>query len=68
MFANIGDRIVIEGTHLGQGRRIGEITGVGREGAPPYHVRWLDSGTTSLIYPGPEAHIEHPAPGGESTS
>src|SRR5689334_3001865 len=63
MFAHVGDRIVVEGTHLGDNRRVGIITAVGHtDGAPPYQVRWLDNGHTTLIYPGAEARIEPPAP------
>ncbi|MEV4346476.1 DUF1918 domain-containing protein [Actinoplanes sp. NPDC049596] len=60
MIARIGDRIVLEGTHLGDSRRIGVITAVGHaDGGPPYEVRWLDDGRTTLIFPGAEARIEH---------
>jgi hypothetical protein len=59
MDAKTGDRIVIEGTHLGDERRIGIITAVYHlDGGPPYQVRWLDSGRSSLIFPGAEARIE----------
>jgi len=61
MIAHIGDRLVVEGTHLGDRRRIGIITAVAHDdGAPPYTVRWLDDDRTTLIFPGPEAHIEPP--------
>ncbi|SNY59107.1 DUF1918 domain-containing protein [Paractinoplanes atraurantiacus] len=64
MIARIGDRIVVEGTHLGDNRRIGVITAVAHaDGRPPYEVRWLDDGRTSLIFPGPEARIEQAAGG-----
>ncbi len=63
MLAHVGDRLVVEGTHVGDARRIGVITGVRHpDGTPPYEVRWLDSGHEALIYPGPEAHVE---PAGE---
>jgi hypothetical protein len=59
MIAHAGDRIVLDGTHLGDARRVGIITAVGDDdGAPPYRVRWLDDGRTTLIFPGPEARIE----------
>ena len=62
MIAQVGDRIVIEATHLSGARRVGVITAVCHpDGAPPYQVRWLDSGHTTLIFPGAEAQIEHPA-------
>jgi len=34
----------------------------GDEGTPPYLVKF-DDGKTRLIYPGPDAVIEHPAAG-----
>jgi len=62
MIAHVGDRIVIEATHLSETRRVGVVTAVGHaDGAPPYRVRWLDDGRTTLIFPGAEARIEHPA-------
>jgi len=61
MYAHIGDRIVLEGTHLGDARRIGVVIAVSRsDGSPPYQVRWLDNGRTTLIFPGAEAHVETP--------
>ena len=60
MIAHVGDRIVIRGTHVGDGTRVGVITGLRHaDGTPPYEVRWLDGGHTALIFPGPEAHVEH---------
>ncbi len=47
-------------------RRTGVVTGVrGPEGSPPYQVHWSDAdrGHDSLVYPGPDAHIEHPPDG-----
>ena len=61
MIAQVGDRIVLEATHLGEARRIGVITALGHDdGAPPYRVKWLDTGHISLVFPGADAHIEHP--------
>jgi hypothetical protein len=69
MIANVGDRIVIEATPLNETRRVGVITAVGHaDGAPPYHVRWLESGQTTLIFPGAEARIEHPVGTAESAT
>lgn len=66
MKAHIGDRLVLEGTHLGDSRRTAVITALrNRDGSPPYEVRWLDDGRTTLIFPGPQAHVEpasHPQP------
>jgi len=44
---------------VGQSDRIGEIVEVrGAGGEPPYLVRF-DDGHTSLVFPGPDAVIEH---------
>jgi hypothetical protein len=59
MIAQVGDRIVVEGTQPGEHRRVGVITAVGQnDGSPPYRVRWRSDGRTTLIFPGPEARIE----------
>jgi hypothetical protein len=61
MIAHVGDRIVLEGTHLGEARRAGVVVAVAHaDGGPPYQVRWLDDGRTTLIFPGAEARIEPP--------
>lgn len=60
MFARPGDRIVIRNSHLGGSVRDGEIIGVeDPSGAPPYHVRWSDTGHESFLFPGPDAAIDH---------
>ncbi|GAB2584267.1 hypothetical protein Aab01nite_54380 [Paractinoplanes abujensis] len=65
MFAQVGDRIVVDGIHHEGDRRAGVITAVRHaDGAPPYEVRWLDDGRKSLIFPGDEAEIEHSSPTG----
>lgn len=64
MRARIGDHLVVEGPRDDMHRRAGVVTQVrGREGAPPYQVRSLDEDVDneSLIYPGPDAHIEEKA-------
>jgi hypothetical protein len=61
MIAQLGDRIVVKGTHLGDRARVGVITALRHaDGTPPYEVRWLDDGHVGLIFPGPETHIEPP--------
>lgn len=53
-----GDRLVVMGTHLGEHPRDGEVLEVhGPDGGPPYLVRWSDDGHESLVFPGPDAHI-----------
>ncbi|WP_127507986.1 DUF1918 domain-containing protein [Actinoplanes solisilvae] len=63
MIAHVGDRIVLEGTHLGDARRTGIIVALGHtDGSPPYQVHWLDNDRTTLIFPGAEARIEQKDP------
>jgi hypothetical protein len=61
MRATRGDRIIVRGHHVGEGQRTGEVIEVqGREGRPPYVVRWDRDGHTGLVFPGTDAVIEHP--------
>jgi hypothetical protein len=69
MRAQVGDRIILAAEHIDQPTRDGEVLEVrGRDGGPPYVVRWSD-GHTGLIYPGPGAvlsiggHGEEPLTG-----
>lgn len=72
MKANRRDLLVLHGVHVGDPGRAGVITDVrGTDGGPPYVVRWLDDDHESLVFPGPEAHVEpphqaHPAPSGRA--
>jgi hypothetical protein len=57
--AHAGDLIVIEGHHLGEPRRIGEILEVlGGAEHEHYRVRW-DDGRESIFTPGSDAVIQH---------
>jgi hypothetical protein len=57
--AKIGDRLIEEGTHVGDHRRVGVITELRHDdGTPPYMVRWLDNEREALVYPGPDSRIE----------
>ena len=59
MQAAIGDRFHVRGNIAGQPERSGEIIEVrGAGGEPPYLVRF-DDGHTSLVFPGPDAMVEH---------
>ncbi|MGQ0576913.1 MAG: DUF1918 domain-containing protein [Pseudonocardia sp.] len=63
MKAQVGDRLVIEGRTLDRPRREGEVVEVPHDdGSPPYRVRWAGDDHESLVFPGPDAHIE-PATG-----
>jgi hypothetical protein len=60
MYAEVGDRIVIQGQHVGQRVRDGEVVEVRNvDGSPPYVVRWSDSGHESLFFPGADALVHH---------
>jgi hypothetical protein len=62
MRAKVGDRIVIKGHRVGEPQRDCEVVEVrGADGAPPYLVRWGDSGHLVLFFPGPDAEVAHPA-------
>lgn len=59
MEAKVGDRLVVESNRVGQPRKVAEVLEVrGQEGEPPYLVRWAD-GHEGLMFPGPDAHIDH---------
>ena len=63
MHATEGDRLVVRSAHVDQAVRTGEILEVrGKDGAPPYLVRWSDGGHESLTFPGPDAYVEHVEP------
>ncbi len=60
VFAAIGDELIIRSPRLEGRVRDGEILEVrGRNGSPPYVVRWSDNGHESLIFPGSDAMIRH---------
>jgi hypothetical protein len=60
MHASVGDRIVIRGHHIGEPDHDGEVIEVrGKDGQPPYLVRWEDTGHETLFFPGPDAVIDH---------
>jgi Domain of unknown function (DUF1918) len=64
MQAAVGDRLHIHGHAVGDPDKMGEIVEVhGKAGEPPYVVRF-DDGHTGLIFPGPDAVIEHPGRAG----
>ena len=56
--ASVGDRLVVRSLHGPV--RDGEILEVRHaDGTPPYLVRWEDSGRQALVYPGPDALVQH---------
>ncbi len=59
MKAHLGDRLILEGTHLDDPRRVGVIVELPHpDGTPPYRVRWLSDDHESLVFPGPDARLE----------
>jgi Domain of unknown function (DUF1918) len=61
MQAVVGDVIHVHSAVVGQPERTGEIVEVrGAGGEPPYLVQFEDQHIT-LIFPGPDAVIEHPS-------
>ena len=67
MHAQVGDTLLVEGRTVETPRRQGEILEVhGKDGTPPFVVRWDDSGHTTVLYPGPDCEVhgsEHGANG-----
>ena len=60
MRAAVGDKIVVERHHVGEPHREAEILAVeGEDGAPPYRVRWEDTGHEGLFFPGSDATVVH---------
>ena len=58
MHANVGDRIVIKAHHIGEPDHDCEVLEVrGRDGDPPYVVRWADDGHETFFFPGPDAAV-----------
>ena len=67
MHASVHDRIIVRSPHLDEPNRDGEILEVrGADGAPPYRVRWSDTGHEGLYFPGTDAVIHHDEAVGEA--
>ncbi len=63
MRAAEGDWIVVQSAHTGEPRREGLVVTVRHaDGSPPYVVRWTDTDEETLVFPGPDAHVEHRPP------
>jgi len=60
MRATVGDRLVIKAHRIGEPDRDAQILAVrGEDGGPPFFVRWEDDGHEGLVFPGPDATVEH---------
>ena len=59
MQAEVGDRLRVRGRVVGQAEHSVEVVEVhGQDGSPPYLVRH-DDGHEALMFPGPDASVEH---------
>lgn len=59
MKASVGDRLVLASSVVDGTVRDGTVVSVRHaDGSPPYMVRWHDTGEESLVFPGPDAHVE----------
>jgi hypothetical protein len=60
MRAAVGDRIVIAPKTLDRPVRAGRVVELRHaDGSPPYLVEWDDSERTTIVFPGPDARVEH---------
>lgn len=61
----VGDRIVVHGQRVGDAERHGEVLEVRHSGpGESWRVRWDRDGHEVLLYPGPDARLEHGTPAG----
>jgi hypothetical protein len=59
MKARAGDELIVKGQHVGDADRRGVIIEVGgKDGGPPYLVRWSD-GHESSFFPSAGTVVEH---------
>lgn len=59
MQAAVGDALIVRSVHQGDAERHGTITEVhGKNGDPPYVVRWQD-GHETLFFPSAGTLVEH---------
>ncbi len=60
MRANIGDHLVVAGSQSRTGLIIGIV---GKDGAPPYVIKWLNDSHIAMVTPDPYSRIV-PSPDG----
>ena len=61
MQAKVGDHIVIGGHRVGEASRNCEVLELRHpNGEPPYMVRWSDTESEGLFFPGPDASVLPP--------
>lgn len=60
MKASVGDRYVQASSVVDGPVRDGKVVEVRHaDGSPPYTVEWSDTGERTLVFPGPDARVEH---------
>jgi hypothetical protein len=60
MRARPGDVLVVSGHHLGQQPQEAEVLEArGRDGGPPFLVRWMSDGRETVVYPSSDVRVEH---------
>lgn len=63
--ARVGDQVSVDGRHVGEARRLGEIREVmGEPGHERYRVAW-DNGRESIVYAGADV-VLHPKQRGKA--
>jgi hypothetical protein len=59
MHAKIGDHLIVRGPRLDMPNRDAEVIEVrGKDGLPPYLIRWSDTGHEGLYFPGSDSVVE----------
>ncbi len=62
MKAFVGDRYVQASGVVDGAVRDGKVVELRHpDGSPPFVVEWSDTGERTLVFPGPDAHVEHGA-------
>lgn len=62
MRAHVGDIVVVPGRNVGSAQRRGEILEVhGRDGAPPYLVRWETDNNEAVFFPTSAVQLHQPS-------
>lgn len=60
LHAHVDDQLRIRGHRVGEPDRTARIIEVrGRDGGPPFLVRWDADGHEGLFFPGSDATVEH---------
>ncbi|MPZ71682.1 MAG: DUF1918 domain-containing protein [Nitriliruptorales bacterium] len=60
MKAQPGDRLVIKGHKVGEHERVAEVLEArGEDGGPPFRIRWAEDEHETLLFPGPDAEVQH---------